>query len=70
MTGLFQDDNARIQQAHFGQEWFREHEASFSHMDWSPRSPDLNPTENFWDVFRWLCAAVTLRVLDSKLKEV
>ena len=29
---------------------FREHEKSFSNMDWPPQSQDLNPVENTWDV--------------------
>lgn len=31
-------------------EWFRENETSFPHMDRTPQSPNLNPTENLWDV--------------------
>ena len=27
---------------------FREHEESFSHVNWPPQSPDFNPIESIW----------------------
>ena len=45
-SGIFQDDNARIHLAHVVQDWFRDHEGSFSHMEWPSPSPELSPIEN------------------------
>jgi len=44
------NDNVRIPQTRVMEEWFREHQTSFSHIDWSPQSPGLNLTESFWAV--------------------
>ena len=35
--------------AQIAKEWFREHDAKFSHMNQRPGTPDLNPIENLWD---------------------
>lgn len=48
-TGIFKDDNARfhqVQTAPSGSGSMR----LFSHMDWQPTRPDLNPAENPRDV--------------------
>lgn len=38
-TDIFQDNEARMHQAHILKEWFRENETSFSHKAWPPQSP-------------------------------
>ncbi|GBM89828.1 hypothetical protein AVEN_11128-1 [Araneus ventricosus] len=35
-TGMFHGDNTKIHRALIIQNWFREHEDSFSHMTWPP----------------------------------
>lgn len=45
-TAMSQDDKPSVHQVHIVKELFREHEASFSYMDWPPQSPDPNPAEN------------------------
>ena len=42
-SGIFLDNNARIHRPRVVQDWCRDHEGSFSHMEWPPHSPDLNP---------------------------
>lgn len=49
VTGIFQDHDAKLNQAQIVKEWIGEHEESFSRMNWPPHSPDLHPTESLWD---------------------
>ena len=52
-SGILQDDNAKINLALVVKEWsmsVREHEDSFSHMNWPPQSPDFNSIESLCGV--------------------
>ncbi|GBO22440.1 hypothetical protein AVEN_91179-1 [Araneus ventricosus] len=49
-TGIFQDDNAKIQRALIIQNLFRDYQDSFSCMNWPPQSQDLNSVENLWNM--------------------
>ena len=49
-SGICQDDNTKINRALVVKEWrmssVREHEEAFSHINWSPQSPDFNLIES------------------------
>lgn len=46
---IFQDDNARPHRAQIVQD-FHERHLDYTHLDWPPFSPDLNPIEHAWDM--------------------
>lgn len=54
-TVIFHDDDARIHQAQSVKVCFIEHETCFSHLHWTPWSPDLKPAEHFWYVLKQGC---------------
>ncbi len=48
--GYFQQDNAPCHKVQIISDCFLEHDNEFTLLKWHPQSPDLNPTEHFWDV--------------------
>ncbi|GBN71531.1 hypothetical protein AVEN_219220-1 [Araneus ventricosus] len=60
-TGIFQDDNTKTDRALIIQNWFMDHEHSFSHMNCAQQSPDLNQIKNIWDILEhWLLSGYFL----------
>ncbi len=51
--GYFQQDNAPCHKAQIISDMFLEHDNEFTLLKWPPQSPDLNPTEQLWDVVEW-----------------
>lgn len=49
---VFEDDNAKIQQAKIVKDCFQDHKPSFTHMNWQPQKPYRNPIENMWAVLQ------------------
>ncbi|GFX51511.1 transposable element Tcb2 transposase [Trichonephila clavipes] len=48
--GVFQQDNCTSHKSWLATGWLDEYSYNFSAINWSPRSPDLNPIELLWDV--------------------
>ncbi|GBL75575.1 hypothetical protein AVEN_154908-1 [Araneus ventricosus] len=50
--GIFEGDNARDHRARIVDNWFQEHEGSFTHLILPPQDPDFNPIAVLWDVLQ------------------
>ncbi|XP_051516542.1 uncharacterized protein LOC127419290 isoform X1 [Myxocyprinus asiaticus] len=70
--GIFQDVSAKIHQAQIVKVWFREHVESFSHMNWPPQSPDLNPIESLGcageDFTEWFDSILPLALFTAHIR--
>ncbi|GBO42429.1 hypothetical protein AVEN_69110-1 [Araneus ventricosus] len=51
-NGIFQQDNAPCHKPRIVLEWFEEHTDEFHLMSWPPKSSDINPMENIWNVMK------------------
>ncbi|GFS72349.1 transposable element Tcb2 transposase [Trichonephila clavipes] len=49
-NGIFQQDNCTSHKSWWATGWLDEHSSDFSVVNWSLRSPVLNPIEHLWDV--------------------
>ncbi|GFX02131.1 transposable element Tcb2 transposase [Trichonephila clavipes] len=49
-NGVFQQDNGTSHKFRLATGWLDEHSSDFYVIHWPPRSSDLNPFENLWNV--------------------
>lgn len=49
-TGVFQDEKSRLYQTQIVNKMFSENETFVSHLDWPPKSSDINLFGILWDV--------------------